>query len=181
MLTKKIIAIFAVSALACCAFTGCGTSGDSSGSSSQQESSAAEESSEEESSQEESSEEEASQEESSEEDAEFAFEIANTSISADYNGASVLVVEYNFTNNSDKATSFSLACQDTAFQGGVECDSTVIGCDAVDAQEQLNDIQPGTTYTVHVGYHLQDTTSPVDIVITDLLGLNTLVEETITL
>lgn len=61
MLMKKITAIFAVSALACCAFTGCGTSGGGSGSSSDRESSAVEESNKEESSKEESIEEESSE------------------------------------------------------------------------------------------------------------------------
>lgn len=155
--------------------------GEGSSDSSSQESSSLEESSLEDSVEDESSEEEIVEESSEEETTEYSFEIAGSSISADYNGDPVLVVEYNFTNNSDDAISFMIACQDTAFQNGIECDSTVIGCDDYDSKEQMNEIQPGTTYAVHVGYHLQDTTSPVDIEITDLLGLNTLLEETITL
>lgn len=114
-------------------------------------------------------------------DSEFAFEIVSTSLSKDYNNADVLVVEYNYTNNSDKATSFTFACQDKVFQNGIECDSTVIGCDEVDTQTELNDIQPGTTYTLKVGYHLQDTTTPVQIQVTDLFGTETFIDETITL
>ena len=40
-------------------------------------------------------------------DAKFAFEIVSTAMSTDYEGKSVLVVEYNFTNNSDETTSFT--------------------------------------------------------------------------
>lgn len=111
-------------------------------------------------------------------DSEFAFEIVSTSMSTDYEGKPVLVVEYNFTNNSEEATSFTFACQDKAFQNGVECDSSVIGCEDVDTQMQLNDIQPGTTYTLKVGYHAE-AGSPVDIQITSMFGDKTYLEQTV--
>lgn len=125
-----------------------------------------------------------SSEESSEEEtetAEFTFAINSTSFGKDYEDKDVLIIKYDFTNNSDEATSFTFACQDTVFQDGIECDSTVIGCDDIDSQEQLNDIQPGKTYTVTVGYHISDTSKPVDVVVTDLFGRDTLLEESIDL
>lgn len=125
-----------------------------------------------------------SSEESSEEEteaAEFTFAINSTSLGKDYEDKDVLIIKYDFTNNSDEATSFTFACQDTVFQDGIECDSTVIGCDDIDSQEQLNDIQPGKTYTVTVGYHISDMSKPVDVVITDLFGSETLLEESIDL
>ena len=111
-------------------------------------------------------------------DAKFAFEIVSTAMSTDYEGKSVLVVEYNFTNNSDETTSFTFACQDKVFQNGIECDSSVIGCDDVDSQMQLTDIQPGTTYTLKVGYHAESG-APVDIQITSLFGDETYLEQTV--
>ena len=111
-------------------------------------------------------------------DAKFAFEVVSTAMSTDYEGKSVLVVEYNFTNNSDETTSFTFACQDKVFQNGIECDSSVIGCDDVDSQMQLTDIQPGTTYTLKVGYHAEPGT-PVDIQITSLFGDETYLEQTV--
>jgi hypothetical protein len=111
-------------------------------------------------------------------DAKFAFEIVSTAMSTDYEGKSVLVVEYNFTNNSDETTSFTFACRDKVFQNGIECDSSVIGCDDVDSQMQLTDIQPGTTYTLKVGYHAEPGT-PVDIQITSLFGDETYLEQTV--
>lgn len=115
-------------------------------------------------------EEESSAEETS--DSEFQVELLSTSISQDYEGKPVLVVEYNFTNNSDDSASFTFSCQDKAFQNGVECDNTVIGCDDIDSQQQMNEIQPGTTYALKIGYHLQDNTSPVDIEVTSLDFIN---------
>ena len=125
-----------------------------------------------------------SSEESSEEEteaAEFTFAINSTSLGKDYEDKDVLIIKYDFTNNSDEATSFTFACQDTVFQDGIECDSTVIGCDDIDSQAQLNDIQPGKTYTVTVGYHISDMSKPVDVVVTDLFGKETLLEESIDL
>lgn len=94
-----------------------------------------------------------------------------------------MVVEYNFTNNSDEAQSFIFACQDKVFQNGIECDDTVIGCDDIDSQQQMNEIQPGTTYALKIGYHLQDTTSPVDIEVTslDFINEDTLLKQTVNL
>lgn len=100
---------------------------------------------------------------------ETSFSIVSTSIGKDYEDNDVLVVEYAFYNGEDKATSFTFACNDKVFQNGVECDSNVIGCDDIDTQQQLNDVQPGNTYNIKVGYHLQDD-SPANIVVTDLFG-----------
>ena len=116
-----------------------------------------------------------------EETSEFEFAIKSTSLSKNYDDTDVLVIEYDFTNNSDKATSFTFACQDTVFQDGVECDSIKVICNDVDAQQQLNDIQPGKTYTLKVGYSVPDINKPVDVVITDLFGSETFLEQTIEL
>lgn len=180
-MNKKLIAsLLAVSLLA--GLSGCGTSGDSS---SKAEETSAAESSVEENSAEESVAEESVEEESSvaEADSEFAVAINGTTISQDYDGSPVLVVEYNFTNNSDEAASFVFSCDDKAFQNGIECDSTVIGCDEIDSQQEMNEIQPGTTYALKIGYHLQDTTTPVDIQVNsyDFIDEVLLLEQTITL
>lgn len=111
----------------------------------------------------------------------FEFEIKSTFLSKNYDDTDVIVIEYDFTNNSDKATSFTFACQDKVFQDGVECDSIKVICDDIDAQQQLNDIQPGKTYTLKVGYSVPDINKPVDVVITDLFGSETFLEQTIEL
>lgn len=164
---KWIAGLLAVSMMA--AMAGCAETTDSS--SSQAEETSAAESSVEESSAAEETEAEDSTEAAAEE-TEFQVELLGTSISQDYEGKPVLVVEYNFTNNSDESQSFIFACQDKAFQNGIECDDTVIGCDDIDSQQQMNEIQPGTTYALKIGYHLQDTTSPVDIEVTSLDFIN---------
>lgn len=94
-------------------------------------------------------------------------------------GKDILITEYTYTNIEDKPTSFSFACQDSVFQNGIECSSTVI-CDEIDTQQQLNDVQSGITYNLKVGYSLQDMTNAT-VVIKDLFGSETLLEQTIDL
>lgn len=106
--------------------------------------------------------------------------IISTKIGEDYAKEPILLVEYEFTNNTDEATSFTFLCQDTVFQNGVECSSTVIS-DAVDTQQQLNDVKPGTPYKLTVGYKLQDVEADVEIEIKDLLKTETFLTQTIKL
>lgn len=111
---------------------------------------------------------------------ETSIKIADHKLSKDYAGKDVLVVNYEFYNGEKKAKGFSYMFTDKAFQNGVECDSTVIGCDDVDTQTQLNEVQPGISYTVYVGYHIADM-SDVEIEVTDLFGSNSYLNETISL
>lgn len=106
--------------------------------------------------------------------------VVSTKIGKDYKDAPILLVEYEFTNNTDKAQSFTFLCTDKAFQGGIECNSIVVS-DEVDAQQQLNDIQPGVAYKLTVGYNLHDTTQDVSIEITELIGDDVFLKQTIKL
>lgn len=106
--------------------------------------------------------------------------INSYAISKDYNGNPVLVIEYAFTNIEDEPKSFTFSVQDSVFQNGVECSSTVFGCDEVDSQQQMNDVQPGFTYNLKVAYALQDMTTAT-VVVTDLWGSETFIEQAIDL
>ena len=178
MKQKWIAGLLAVSMMA--AMAGCAETTDSS-SSQAEETSAAESSAAESSAAEETEAEDIT--EAAAEETEFQVELLGTSVSQDYEGKPVLVVEYNFTNNSDEAQSFIFACQDKVFQKILFLRHPVIGCDDIDSQQQMNEIQPGTTYALKIGYHLQDTTSPVDIEVTslDFINEDTLLKQTVNL
>lgn len=94
----------------------------------------------------------------------------SAALATDYKGDDILVVTYSFMHRKEKPIAFSLAASDTAYQNGVECDSTVIS-DYVDTQTQLDKVQPGVRYDVVVGYHLKDRTSDVKIEIYPYLNL----------
>lgn len=112
--------------------------------------------------------------------AETSVKIKDHKLSKDYQGADVLVVNYEFYNGESEAKGFTFTFSDKAFQNGVECDSTVIGCKDVDTQAGLNDVQPGYSYIVSVGYHITDR-SDVQIKVTDLFGTRKFLDETVKL
>lgn len=107
-----------------------------------------------------------------------SIKISSLSTSSDYQGNPVLIVEYEYYNGEDDAKSFTFACQDKAFQNGIEC-STAIGCNDIDSQLQLNDVQPKNSLTLKVGYVLYDTSTPVNIVVTDFFGKKEIINDTV--
>lgn len=111
---------------------------------------------------------------------ESCISIVSHNISRDYNGDPVLVIEYAFTNVDDEPASFTFSVQDSVFQNGIECSSTVFGCDEVDSQQQLNDVQPGFTYNLKVAYELKDMTTAT-VIVTDFWGQMTYIEQEIDL
>lgn len=111
---------------------------------------------------------------------ETSIKIIGHKLSKDYKDQDVLVVDYEFYNGNDKPESFIFAFSDKAFQNGVECDDSVFGCDDVDSQSQMSDIQPGVTIKVSVGYHIKDT-SDVSIIVQDFITDKEYLSETVSL
>lgn len=98
-----------------------------------------------------------------------------------YDGDVVLVVTYEFTNNSEAATSFDSAISDKAFQQGVELGDVFsrIGLeDVYDFESSSREIKPGVTIEVQEAYELNDLTSAVEIDIEEMW--NFLSKETLT-
>ncbi len=112
--------------------------------------------------------------------AEQKVSIVSHSVVKDKNGADSLVIEYAWTNNSDKETSFMFVCTDKVYQNGIECPSYGILIDEVDSKQEMTDIKPGTTYNLKIGYTLQDNTN-VLVEVTDLMGKEYYLKETIEL
>ena len=110
----------------------------------------------------------------------YDVQVLGSEIGSDYEGKPVLIVEYAFTNNSDKATSFTVGLTDKAYQNGVE-NSDIVIADGIDSQQQLNDVKPGRTYQLKVGYLLQDTETPVEIEISELFSSKPFFTQTIEL
>lgn len=108
---------------------------------------------------------------SADSNAKTTVEVTGIDLSEDYKGDTVLVAEFTFTNGENKPKAFLYLFRVTAFQHGVECDNTVIGCDKIDGSRWLNDVQPGVTYTLTMGFHISDL-SEVTIEVTDFMGEN---------
>ena len=74
----------------------------------------------------------------------------------DYEGNNILVINYDFTNNSDTEQMASFAVNFTAYQNGIETDSFLMS-DDIDLGIGQKKIKPGTTITgVQTGAVLED-------------------------
>lgn len=91
-----------------------------------------------------------------------------------YNGQPTVLVTYEWTNKTDKNTSFMVATSAKVFQNGQQLDTAIYGMDApegYDSGSSMKDLQPGATGTVTEGYVLKDD-SPVTVEVTDLFSLD---------
>ena len=103
----------------------------------------------------------------------YYVEIQSARIGKDYEGSPVIFVTYSFTNNSEEAQSFMFAISDIAYQDGIQLETAiVIDDDQYDSGASLLEIKTGATLTVECAYVLRNTTSPVEIEVTELLSFS---------
>lgn len=103
-------------------------------------------------------------------DPDYDVKILNYSIETDDLGKDFLLVEYEFTNHTDKSQSFAWSIDDKAFQNGVECDDLTVWSDLVDSNAAQNEIKPEVQYKLKKGYLLSDKESPVVIECSPLIS-----------
>ena len=91
---------------------------------------------------------------------------------ADYQGKDTIIVTYEWTNNSDSATSFAAAVNPKVFQNGVSLNIAVYteSPQGYDPTSELNQVQPGATQDVTLAYTLTDS-SDVTVEVDDLFGV----------
>lgn len=80
-------------------------------------------------------------------------------------------ITYEFTNNSSDAQSFDVALTDDLYQGGIGLESTFTGDDDEDYICDVK-IQPGATKDVSKVYVLRDTSTPIDVEISEFISLS---------
>lgn len=97
--------------------------------------------------------------------------IVDFKLSKDYEDHPSAIVTYEWTNNGDETTSFMFAADASVFQGGVECETAIVSSgDDYDSELSMTEIKPGTTFTVQNAYVLRDTTSPIEVEVTELFS-----------
>lgn len=88
----------------------------------------------------------------------------------DWTGDDAVLITYEFTNNSDDAISFDIALDAKAYQNGIGLETAILDEDTdlfVDV-----DIKPGITKEVKKAYVLSDTSSDVEIEVTELFSFS---------
>lgn len=106
--------------------------------------------------------------------------LGETKVIKDYEGKPALLVNYSFTNNTDKKQSFMMAIKDSAFQNGIGLNDAITMGKEYDSQLQMKEIMPGKTLNVQAAYVLDDTETPVEIQIAELISFDDEVLDTFT-
>ena len=98
----------------------------------------------------------------------YTVEIKSATITQDYAGDPAVVITYTWTNNSNETTSPLFSVTTSVFQDGVGLDSAIIMDDSVyDSSMQMADVRPGTTIEVQEAFELNNTTSSIEVEITE--------------
>lgn len=99
----------------------------------------------------------------------YVVTIDGSTVTTDYEGKPAIIVDYTFTNNSDDATSFAVACSQKAFQNGVQLETAVVLDDL--GNGYLAEIKPGATTSARMAYSLADE-SDVTVEVTELISFD---------
>lgn len=102
----------------------------------------------------------------------YTVEIESATITQDYAGDPAVVITYSWTNNSSETTSPLFSVSTAVFQDGVGLESALITDDSVyDSNMRTADVRPGTTIEVQEAFSLYNTTSPIEVEITESFTL----------
>lgn len=104
----------------------------------------------------------------------YLVKIDSCRLTRDYEGKDVVIIKYNFTNNSEDPTAFLTAFDDTAYQNGVGLNECYFLDDSADysSDNQTKEIKTGKSIDVEVAYELNDTTTDVDVEVSELISFN---------
>lgn len=94
----------------------------------------------------------------------YVVSLSDSKIVQDYDGNNVLIVTYDYTNNSSDPTAFDIAFITHAYQNGVEIEKCYYS-DVYDIDSSLQSatIQPGVTSSVQEAFYVTDMSTPIQV------------------
>lgn len=105
----------------------------------------------------------------------YSLDIQSCRLATDYEGKSIVIVKYLFTNvSSKKPESFSLAFDDKVYQNGVSLNECYLANDSANynSDNQMKELQKGASLEVEVAYELNDTTTDIKVEVEELFSFN---------
>ena len=104
----------------------------------------------------------------------YAVEIKSATMTQDSDGNPAVIITYSWTNNSSETTSPMGSISTAVFQDGVGMDSAFVYDDPTyDGGMYSTDVRPGTTVDVQQAFELSNTTSPIEVEITEAFSWDT--------
>ena len=101
----------------------------------------------------------------------YYIEIKGAELDQNYDGESIIVITYAWTNNSDETTSVMFATLEKAFQDGIELESEFLAKNT-DFSNNSKEVRPGTTLDIKKAFVLTSDTSTVEFEVTEWLGFS---------
>lgn len=105
----------------------------------------------------------------------YSVKIDSCRLAEDFEGKPVVIVKYIFENvSNDTATSFMVAVQDNVYQNGVGLNEAYFLADGVEynSDNATKEIKKGASIEVEVAYVLNDTTTDIDVEVTEFISFN---------
>ncbi|MBR7132938.1 MAG: DUF5067 domain-containing protein [Clostridia bacterium] len=104
----------------------------------------------------------------------YKVDIVSCRLAKDYEGKSVVIVKYKFTNNGDKSAAFYTAFDDTVYQNGVGLNTAYILADNANysSDNQTKEIKPGASLEVEAAFELNDTQTDIEVEVEELFSLD---------
>lgn len=104
----------------------------------------------------------------------YEVEIKSSRMTTDFEGKKVIVITYNYKNNSDSATAFDIALDYNAYQDGVELQKAYVlkDGDEYNSDNQSKQLKKGVALDVEVAYELNDETTEVETEVKELISFD---------
>ena len=93
-------------------------------------------------------------------------------LAKDYDGKDAVILDYEFTNNGEDAASAMFSLSFKLYQDGIELERAVVLDDSYDSDNELKDIKTGATLACQCAYVLGNTTSPVEVEISEWISFS---------
>ena len=102
----------------------------------------------------------------------YSVVIESARLAIDYTGKPIIIVKYQFTNNGDEPACFSWTLDDAAYQDGIGLNECYFADDSANysMDNQTKEIKKGATLSVEVAYELNDTTTDVEVEVSELIS-----------
>lgn len=100
--------------------------------------------------------------------------IESCRLATDYEGEPIIIVKYKFTNNGDEPACFAWSLKYDAFQDGVGLNQCYFVDDSANysSDNQTKEIKKGASLFVEVAYKLNDSTTDVEIDVSELISFS---------
>ena len=101
--------------------------------------------------------------------------IESCRLGVDYENDPIVIVKYKFTNVSDdEAASFWLSVDDKVYQDGIGLNKCYVADDSANYSEdnQSKEIKKGNSIYVEVAYELNDTSTDIEVEVSEYISFN---------